>query len=389
MNTMREAIVLAGGFGTRLRHVVPDVCKPMAPVAGRPFLRFILDQLADAGFSHVIIADGYKRDQIEHFFGSFYRGIDIEYSPEDTPLLTGGAVKRALSKCKNDWVFVLNGDTYCDVDFAKLELGASNVAGSVSALITVVRMHNFDRYGTISFAENGLIAGFAEKKPTRDGLINAGVYLINRFCLDEMGQVFSLERDYFERVVESGNLKGYLSSGFFLDIGTPQDYNRAQTALRPLIKKWKLAMFDRDGTINLDTGHPFDPDSIELLPEGIERLRQFTEKEDYKVVVITNQAGIAKGLYSVNQMHAFNARLSKMVEAYGCHIDAFYYCPHHPSFTGECKCRKPKPGMLIAAMSDFESSPGDCVMFGDNETDRQAAEACGVSFCFVNRNRSK
>ena len=121
MERMREAIILAGGFGTRLAHVVPDVCKPMAPVAGGPFLRYVLDQLDAAGFGHVVIADGYRREQIEQYFMGTYRGLQIDYSPEDEPLLTGGAVKRALALCESPYVFVLNGDTWFDVDFAAME----------------------------------------------------------------------------------------------------------------------------------------------------------------------------------------------------------------------------------------------------------------------------
>ena len=108
---IREAVVLAGGFGTRLAHVVPDVCKPMAPVAGEPFLRRVLDQLDAAGFARVVVADGYRREQIESYFAGAYRGLEVDYSPEDSPLLTGGAVKKALSVCTRPEVFVLNGDT--------------------------------------------------------------------------------------------------------------------------------------------------------------------------------------------------------------------------------------------------------------------------------------
>ncbi|WP_165173758.1 NTP transferase domain-containing protein, partial [Adlercreutzia sp. ZJ242] len=117
----REAVVLAGGFGTRLAHVVPGVCKPMAPVAGEPFLRRVLDQLDAAGFARVVIADGYRREQIENYFMGTYRGLEVDYSPEDAPLLTGGALKGALALCARPEVFVLNGDTYLDADFAAME----------------------------------------------------------------------------------------------------------------------------------------------------------------------------------------------------------------------------------------------------------------------------
>ena len=155
MKRTREAIILAGGFGTRLAHVVPDVCKPMAPVADRPFLRYVFDQLDAAGFGHVVVADGYRREQIESYFMGTYRGLQIDYSPEEEPLFTGGAVKKALRLCSNDYVFVLNGDTWFDVDFAALEATAERC--KPTAVLAAKRMWNFDRYGTLDVAQDGIV----------------------------------------------------------------------------------------------------------------------------------------------------------------------------------------------------------------------------------------
>ena len=285
MRPYREAIVLAGGFGTRLAHVVPDVCKPMAPVAGRPFLRFIIDQLAAAGFDRAVEAGGYRCEQIEGFFGSAYRGTAIEYSPEDTPLLTGGAVKRALSRCESDWVFVLNGDTWLDVDFAAMEVAAADAPDSVSAVIAVKRMRDFDRYGTVDVDAEGALTAFHEKRPCEEDLINAGVYLLRRDALHDMPEKFSLESDYFERVVGAGALRAVECPGGFIDIGVPGDYELAQTMLAPLSKSWKLAMFDRDGTINVDTGHLHEPEKLELIPSTIDIMRGYSDDPDFKVVV--------------------------------------------------------------------------------------------------------
>lgn len=383
MRPYREAIVLAGGFGTRLAHVVPDVCKPMAPVAGRPFLRFIMDQLAAADFDRAVVADGYRREQIEGFFGSAYRGTAIEYSPEDTPLLTGGAVKRALSRCESDWVFVLNGDTWLDVDFAAMETAAADAPDNVSAVIAVKRMRDFDRYGTVDVDAGGALAAFHEKRPCEEGLINAGVYLLRRGALDSMPEKFSLESDYFERVVGGGALRAAECAGGFIDIGVPEDYELAQTMLAPLAKSWKLAMFDRDGTINVDTGHLYEPEKLELIPSTVDIMRRHSDDPDYKVVVVTNQAGIAKGLYTEDDMHRLHRYMEDELEKLGVHVDAWYFCPHHPDYTGPCECRKPAPGMLLAAIRDFDSDPSKCVMCGDKPSDEAAAQAAGVVFKWV------
>lgn len=380
MRPYREAIVLAGGFGTRLAHVVPDVCKPMAPVAGRPFLRFIMDQLAAAGFDRAVVADGYRREQIEDFFGSAYRGMAIEYSPEETPLFTGGAVKRALGRCQSDWVFVLNGDTWLDADFAAMEDAAADAPDSVSAVIAVKRMCGFERYGTVDVDAGGALSAFHEKRPCEEGLINAGVYLLRRDALDGMPEKFSLESDYFERVVGYGSLCAVECAGGFIDIGVPEDYELAQTMLAPLAKSWKLAMFDRDGTINVDTGHLHEPEKLELIPSTVDIMRGYTDDPDYKVVVVTNQAGIAKGLYTEADMRHLHRYMEDELDRLGVHVDAWYFCPHHPDYTGPCDCRKPAPGMLLAAMRDFDALPGRCIMYGDMQSDEFAASSINVNF---------
>lgn len=380
MRPYREAIVLAGGFGTRLAHVVPDVCKPMAPVARRPFLRFIMDQLAAAGFDRAVVADGYRREQIEDFFGSAYRGMAIEYSPEETPLFTGGAVKRALGMCQSDWVFVLNGDTWLDVDFAAMEAAAADAPNGVSAVIAVKRMHDFERYGTVDVDAGGALTAFHEKRPCEEGLINAGVYLLRRDALDGMPEKFSLESDYFERVVGYGSLCAVECAGGFIDIGVPEDYELAQTMLAPLAKSWKLAMFDRDGTINVDTGHLHEPEKLELIPSTVDIMRGYTDDPDYKVVVVTNQAGIAKGLYTEADMRHLHRYMEDELDRLGVHVDAWYFCPHHPDYTGPCDCRKPAPGMLLAAMRDFDALPGRCIMYGDMQSDEFAASSINVNF---------
>ena len=195
MRKYREAIVLAGGFGTRLAHVVPGVCKPMAPVAGRPFLRFVMDQLAANGIERAVVADGYRKEQIEEYFKGFYRGMDVVYSPEDNPLLTGGAVRQALARCEGEWVFVMNGDTWLDVNFDAMEAAADHASENVKAVIAVKRMRDFERYGTADVDDSGIITAFHEKRPCAEGLINAGVYLVRKDALDGMPRKFSLESD--------------------------------------------------------------------------------------------------------------------------------------------------------------------------------------------------
>lgn len=381
----REAVILAGGFGTRLAHVVPDVCKPMAQVAGKPFLRYVLDQLDAAGFARVVIADGYRREQIEDYFMGTYRGLEVDYSPEDTPLLTGGAVKRALEKCSRPEVFVLNGDTYLDVNFERMETALAEHPG-VRCIIASKRMRDIERYGTLDIDGSGRICAFHEKAHCVEGFINAGTYLIRRGALAAEPEVFSLENDWFARVVDEGVLATTEAEGCFIDIGVPEDYERAHSLFgsrdecAKASNSVRLALFDRDGTINVDVGHLHRIEKCEFLPETLKAMRRYSDDPAWRLAVVTNQAGIAKGMYTISDMRSLHRAMAVELRLLGVEVDAWYYCPHHPDFTGACACRKPMPGMLARAMRDFDADPAQCVMFGDKPTDREAAKAVGTPF---------
>ena len=222
---MMEAIILAGGFGTRLQHVVADVPKPMAPVAGRPFLEYVLDDLKSKGVSRAVLAVGYRQEVIREHFGAAYRGMEIIYSSEDTPLFTGGAIKQALEQCREASVVIVNGDTFFDVDLP----GMLRFAEESDAPLVIATRHmvNFDRYGVIR-SSNARVTAFEEKRPRDEGDINGGIYIVKRDLLRDMPVKFSFEKDFMERFVNEVAMYVYPSAGYFIDIGIPEDYARAQ-----------------------------------------------------------------------------------------------------------------------------------------------------------------
>lgn len=372
---MREAIILAGGFGTRLAHIVSDVPKPMAPVCGRPFLRFILDDLQKKGIERVVLAVGYKQDVIRDYFGASYRGMEILYSAENEPLLTGGAIKQAMGLCREEQVLVVNGDTYFDVELPTLERAAKDHPGSI--VLAAKRMYDFDRYGTLRLSGDR-VTEFCEKAPCRDGLINGGVYVLPAEIFNEIGlSKFSFETQVLEPLAQTGRVFAVENSGYFIDIGVPEDYAAAQETLKDLARPNKAAFFDRDGTINVDVHYLHRPEDLRF----IDGMPQFIKKWNdwgYKVIVVTNQAGIARGYYTEEDMRALHRYMNERLAEYGAHIDAFYFCPHHPDFTGPCHCRKPEPGMIEAAIREFDLDPAQCILFGDQPWDVEAANACGI-----------
>ena len=227
--SLGEAIVLAGGFGTRLRQVISDVPKPMAPMdeKGTPFLAFVLDMLAEQGITHVVLSVGYLASVIQEYFGASYNGMRLSYVQEDSPLGTGGAVKKALKACQRDVVFVLNGDTYFDVDLAAMK--KEHLRSKADFTLAAREMHDFDRYGALEIDKHGRILRFGEKKYCVDGFINGGVYCLQRNLLDDVQpEVFSLEKDFLEKEMEQVRVQAYPSAGYFIDIGIPEDYQKAR-----------------------------------------------------------------------------------------------------------------------------------------------------------------
>ncbi len=226
-----EAIILAGGMGTRLRDVIADLPKPMAPVNGIPFLSYIFQWLKKYSVEKAILSVGYKHESIMEYFGDSYLGIAVEYVIEDKPLGTGGAVKYALQRTAGKDILIINGDTYFPIDlnrFYRLHIKYNH-----SFSIALKRMENCDRYGSVECRGNTIVK-FNEKKFRIDCLINGGIYLINRTFIDgkDLPEVFSLEKDLMEIEAGKSVLKGMEFNELFIDIGIPEDYKRAQTLLK-------------------------------------------------------------------------------------------------------------------------------------------------------------
>jgi D-glycero-alpha-D-manno-heptose 1-phosphate guanylyltransferase len=227
-----EAIVLAGGFGTRLREVVPDLPKPMAPVAGRPFLEILLSALARKSFTRAVLSLGFMSEKIVAHFGDSYEGMELVYEVESQPLGTGGAIRAALARCLADHVFIFNGDTYLDVEADEIE---RLWQASRHPVIVVREVPDTARFGRVEMCD-GRINAFLEKGMSGAGLINAGCYVLHRQALDDFSLrlPFSLETEYFIKSLQYIRFDGFVTHGRFIDIGVPDDYVLAQTELSGL-----------------------------------------------------------------------------------------------------------------------------------------------------------
>lgn len=235
---MFDVVILAGGLGTRLRSVVSDVPKCMAPVDGRPFLKWMLAWIEPFKPNKIILSLGYLSEVVTDWINSTMKDypIPIDWVIEETPLGTGGGIRLALSKASSEQCVILNGDTFFDVDLNAL-CSFRGQSGSPLA-VAIKPMERFDRYGSVTLDDRSHIISFNEKRYCEKGLINGGVYCIDCTAglLDDKPEKFSFEKDILEPLSGKGVIAGFVSKGSFIDIGIPQDYQLAQTFLPTNIK---------------------------------------------------------------------------------------------------------------------------------------------------------
>lgn len=394
-----QAIILAGGFGTRLQAVVKDVPKPLADIAGKPFLAYLLQNLRNHGVKKVVISVGYLQEKIIEYFGDNYLGMDVSYARENKPLGTGGAIVNSLKFIdQNRPVLVLNGDSFLEVDYSGLlrrfascnDRDASSRVKQSSAwqssLMMVLRkIEDCSRYGRVVFDESFVVKNFEEKSVEKNpGFINGGIYLLDpkifkRFSLSE---AFSFESDFLAKELSWLEPQAFVTDGYFIDIGIPDDYARAQKELPNLIKN-KALFLDRDGVINVDHGHVFEKEKFDFI-DGIFELCKRAQDLGYLLIVVTNQGGIAKGFYSEEEFLELTKWMESEFQKREIKITKTFYCPCHPE--GEIEKyrqnsfdRKPSPGMLLKAIEEFNIDPKKSLMIGDKETDMQAADAAGIA----------
>jgi D-glycero-alpha-D-manno-heptose 1-phosphate guanylyltransferase len=226
-----EAIVLAGGLGTRLRSVVPDLPKCMAPINGTPFLSYLIDHLIFQGVTHFVFALGYKSNEFIHFLETKLPNHNYSLVIEDTPLGTGGAIILAASKTISNDVIVLNGDSLFKVNL--IELMHFHLDSKSSCTLALKSMQNFERYGSVEINDDAIITSFKEKKFIAAGLINGGVYAINipNFLQKNLPTQFSIEKEFLEKFTHEGKFYGHVQDAYFIDIGIPEDFTKAQKEL--------------------------------------------------------------------------------------------------------------------------------------------------------------
>ena len=371
---MRQAVILAGGFGTRLSHIVPDVPKPLAPIGReqRPFLEFVIETLKKQDFDNFVFLTGYKAEQIEK---QFKRLKNTTFIKEETALGTGGAILNAFDKLQDEF-FVINGDTFFDIDYDILERFGKNKPITLALRYT----NNIKRYGFVEIDDKYVIKSFVEKgslpENRIDGYINGGIYYIHKSVLKPYadkfnGEFISLETDVFPKLLANDELNGLPLGGCFIDIGIPEDYYRAQELIPNWIEKEiKPALFiDKDGTLIENTEYPHGKD-FKIIENTINIVKKYANL-DYHIVMITNQAGIGKGKFTKEEMQEGLAGIREYYKKVGIDFHNIEYCPYHKDsiikeYAYDTLLRKPNPGMILKACEKLKIDLSRSIMVGDN-----------------------
>lgn len=399
-----KAVIMAGGSGTRIASLAGNLPKPMLPIDGRPVLEWELESLQAQGISEVLITVGHRAAAIMDYFGDGSGcspqtgrpfGVHIEYFVETEPLGNAGALFRIRDKLHEDFL-LLNGDVMFDVDLQRFA-AFHKAHGGRATLFTHPNGHPYDS-GLVVADNEHRVTQWLAKEDIRPqyyrNRVNAGLHILSPELLNgEMpARKVDLDRQLLKPLAGTGQLICYDSPEYVKDMGTPERYaavcadvRSGRAAARNLRCRQKAIFLDRDGTINRYVGFLRNPDAFELLPGVAQAIRKINE-QGWLAIVVTNQPVIARGEVTEAQLEAIHCKMETLLGAEGAWLDAVYYCPHHPDkgFPGErpelkihCSCRKPAPGMLLAAAQRFNIDLTVSWMVGDADNDIQAGKNAG------------
>ena len=384
MNILKQAIILAGGRGVRLRPVTNHIPKPMILIHGKPFLEYIIELLAKEGISEIIILLGYLPLKIKEYFQDGRKwGVKISYSISNVDDKTGTRLRLVEELLDNNFL-LLYCDNYWPINITKLW---NNYIDN-QAIAQVVVYSNYDKYSTNNVLVND--KGFIEiydKSRTCEGLngVEIGFLIAKKAVLELLpkGNV-SFEKSVYPQLVENKQLIAYKSDQKYYSIG---DQKRLPITSEYLQEK-KVIFLDRDGVLNVKASQADyikSWDEFTWIPNAKESISLLT-KHGYNIIIVTNQAGIARGKMSESDLNIIHQKMRQDVKESGGEIAAIYYCPH--GWDDGCDCRKPKPGMILQAQKDFRFKLNNTYFIGDDIRDEQAGNEAGCKTITVSENES-
>ena len=413
-----KTVIMAGGRGTRLSAVAQDIPKPMVPVGGMPVLEYELGMLRSQGFTDIIITVGHLGSIIMDYFGDGSGlspvtgqpfGVHIEYFVEKAPLGNAGALLLLRDRLTEDFL-LLNGDVVFNADLKRMAAFHQEKA-ALATLFVHPNSHPYDS-GLLIEDENGSVMQWLTKEEARPefyhNIVNAGIHILNVHVVDELLRIYppeddapckiDLDRQVLRPLAGSGRMVCYHSPEYVKDMGTPdrldavrQDFESGRIQSGALIHPQKAVFLDRDGTINAYVGFLRRAEDFSLLPDVAAAIRRIHDC-GYLAIVVTNQPVIARGETTFEELDRIHRKMETLLGLEGAYVDDLFFCPHHPDagFPGErpefkirCNCRKPAPGLLLAAARKYNIDLAQSWMVGDSQRDVAAGQNAGCRTALI------
>lgn len=399
-----QAVIMAGGKGTRIASVANDIPKPMIQICDKPILQYQIECLEKQNIKDITLVIGHLGNVIRDYFGDGSGfNVHISYIEEKEPLGTAGALYYLKDVIHDDFL-LLNGDIIFDVDFERF-MAYHKEKGGYATIFTHPNNHPYDS-GLVETDKEGIVTKWMHKEDERSiykNRVNAGLHILSvkLLALFQEARKTDLDRDILKKLISERRLIAYDSPEYVRDMGTPERYQMVTKDIesglvssKNLKNKQKAIFLDRDGTINIYKGFIHDQQDMELIPGIADTIRKINES-GYLAIVVTNQPVIARGECTVEELEHIHEKMETLLGQEGAYIDDLFYCPHHPDkgFEGErieykidCDCRKPKPGMLLQAAEKYNIDLEASYMVGDDERDMEAGRQAGCKVLKTERN---
>lgn len=379
MNNIKQAVILAGGYGTRLKPFTDSNPKPMYPFEGKPFLEYLVEQVKSFGISEIVMLLGYLPEKIMDHFGDGSKwGVKISYSITPVDNETGLRIRAARELIDEEFL-LMYCDNYCPIDFKRL----AELHEKSGALLTFTAYKNLDGYtkSNLRIADDGLVEVYDKKRVTQ-GLqgVDIGYAIVNKSVLElTIEENHNFEAIVYPKLVEQKKLYACVTEHRYYSVGSWERIKLTEEFFSPR----KFIFLDRDGTLNVRPPRACyieKPEDFVWLT-GAKEAVKLLKDNGYTIIMISNQPGIARGNLTEETLNSINERMQNDLREIGAEIDKIYFCPHN--WDEGCSCRKPKPGMFFQAQKEYSIDITKCVMIGDDERDMTAAEAAGCKGILV------